>query len=172
MYSADDVQYALENTKVIFSPDRRIDTFGATNFRFYLATELMDSVGDVRVRTGRIAADRPQIVTPDRAARLFLEGFGEQAQQFARMIQTRNVTFLKYGFEIRKSDLAETLVHDSLEAVLDRVSNQIPDSERSASAVIQGVDEGWEICLLKFTFDLIQLSAGANVADFRQRGLL
>src|SRR5689334_9742062 len=172
MYSVDDVQYALENTKVVFSPDRRIDTFGTTNFRFYLITELMDSVGEVRVRDGRIAADRPQIVTPDRASRLLLEGFGDQAQEFAQMLQARNVALLKYGFEIRKSDLSEILVHDSLEAVLERVSQQIPETERSASAVIQGVDEGWEICLLKFTFDLIQLSAGINMFDLKRRGLL
>jgi hypothetical protein len=172
MYSVDDVQYALENTKVVFSPDRRIDTFGTTNFRFYLVTELMDSVGEVRVRDGRIAADRPQIVTPDRASRLLLEGFGDQAQEFAQMLQARNVALLKYGFEIRKSDLSEILVHDSLEAVLERVSQQIPETERSGSAVIRGVDEGWEICLLKFTFDLIQLSAGINMFDLKRRGLL
>ena len=172
MYSADDVQYALENTKVVFSPDRRIDTFGTTNFRFYLVTELMDSANEVRVRDGRIAADRPQIVTPDHASRLLLEGFGEQAQQFAKLLQSRHAALLKYGFQIRKSDLSEIVVHDPLEAVLERVNRQIPETERSASAVIQGVDEGWEICLLKFTFDLIQLSAGTNLFDFKRRGLL
>src|SRR5690242_18208665 len=131
MYSADDVQYALENTKVVSSPDRRIDTFGTTNFRFYLVTELMDSAGEVRVRDGRIAADRPRIVTPDHVSRFLLEGFGEQAQQFAQMLQARNAALLKYGFEIRKSDLSEILVHDSLEAVLERVNLQIPVTERS-----------------------------------------
>ena len=28
MYSQDDIQYALESTKVLLEPDRRIDTFG------------------------------------------------------------------------------------------------------------------------------------------------
>lgn len=172
MYPAHDVQYALENTRVVVSPDRRIDTFGTTNFRFYLVTELMDSVGEIRVRDGRISADRPRIVTPDHASRLLLEGFGEDAQQFARMLQARQAAFLKYGFEIRKSDLSDILVHDSLEVVLERVERQIPEAERSGSAVIQGVEEGWEICLLKFTFDLIQLSAGINLFDFKRRGLL
>jgi hypothetical protein len=172
MHSADDVQYALENTKVIVSPDRRIDTFGTTNFRFHLLTELMDTAGEIRIREGRISADRPQIVTPDHASRLLLEGFGERAQAFAQMIQARNAAFLKYGFEIRKSDFSEAIVHDALEAVLERVDRQIPPSERSQSAIIQGVDEGWEICLLKFTFDLVQLSAKTNLFDFRRRGLL
>lgn len=172
MYPAHDVQYALENTRVVVSPDRRIDTFGTTNFRFYLVSELMDSVGEVRVRDGRISAERPRIVTPDHASRLLLDGFGEEAQQFAHLLQSRHAALLKYGFEIRKSDLSDVLVHDTLESVIERVDRQIPEAERSASAVIQGVDEGWEICLLKFTFDLIQLSAGTNIFDFKRRGLL
>ena len=55
---------------------------------------------------------------------------------------------LKYGFQIRKNDLSESLVHDSLEAVIDRVKNQVPPAELVSSAVIQGVDEAWEVCLL------------------------
>lgn len=172
MYSEHDVQYAVENTKVILSPERRIETFGATNFRFYLITELMDRVNEIRIRDGRIQADRPQILTPDHLARLTLEGFGEKAHQFAEMLRAHNATVLKYGFEIRKSDVSESLIHDSVEAVIDRVRSQLPESERGSSAVIQGVDEGWEICLLKFTVDIIQQSAGGNLRDFRRKGLL
>jgi hypothetical protein len=172
MYSKHDVQYAVENTKVILSPERRIETFGATNFRFYLITELMDRVNEIRIRDGRIQADRPQILTPDHLARLTLEGFGEKAHQFAEMLRAHNATLLKYGFEIRKSDVSESLIHDSVEAVVDRVRSQLPESERGSSAVIQGVDEGWEICLLKFTVDIIQQSAGGNLRDFRRKGLL
>ena len=56
MYSADDIQYALETTEVLLEPDRRIDTFGTTVFEFYLISELMDSINEVRVRRGNIQA--------------------------------------------------------------------------------------------------------------------
>jgi hypothetical protein len=172
MYSEDELQYALENTKVIFSPERRIETFGATSFHFYLVTELMDSANEIRIRDGRIQADRPQILTAENIAKLTLEGFGDKARKFAEMLQSRNAAMLKYGFQIRKDDLSENLVHDSVEAVLDRVTSQVPESLRSNSAVIHGVDEGWEVCLLKFTVELIQQSAGGNIQDFRRKGLL
>lgn len=172
MYSEDDVQYALDNTKVIVSPERRIETFGATSFHFYLVTELMDRANEVRIRDGKIQADRPQILTGENFAKLTLEGFGEKAQKFADLLQTRHAALLKYGFQIRKDDLAENLVHDSIEAVLNRVTNQIPEALRSNSAIIQGVDEGWEVCLLKFTVEMIQQSAGRNIQDFRRKGLL
>ena len=39
-------------------------------------------------------------------------------------------------------------------------------------AVIQGVDDTWEVSLLKFTLEMIEKSQGINVFDFRRRGLL
>jgi hypothetical protein len=38
--------------------------------------------------------------------------------------------------------------------------------------LIEGVDEGWEVCLMKFTMDLIQHSAAGNLAEWKRRGLL
>jgi hypothetical protein len=172
MHSIDDLQYALENTKVIHSPDRRIESFGTTQFRFYLVTEFMDSVDKIRVRDGNVRAERPQIVTPENLSKFLLDGFGEAAQDFANIIESRHAAMLKYGFQIRKDDLSEEVVHDSLETVIARIDGQIPESQRSASAIIQGVDEGWEVCLLKFTFEMIQQSAGINLFDFKRKGLL
>jgi len=172
MYSEDDFQYAVENTRVIMSPKRRIDTFGATSFHFYLVSESMDSVNEIRVRNGSIQADRPQILTPENVAKLSLEGFGEQACKFVEMLQMRNLAMLKYGFQIRKNDLSESLVHDPVDAVLERVKSQVLVGDLSSSVVIHGVDEAWEICLLKFTVEMIQQSAGGNLRDFRQKGLL
>ena len=51
-----DIQYALENTQVLHEPDRRIDTFGSTQFEFQIVTELMDTVGAVPFQEGRISA--------------------------------------------------------------------------------------------------------------------
>jgi hypothetical protein len=48
----------------------------------------------------------------------------------------------------------------------------VEDAEEPLSAVIQGVDDAWEVCLLKFTIDMIERSAGENLGDFRKRGLI
>lgn len=50
MHTEYDIQYALENTQVLHEPDRRIDTFGSTQFEFQLVSELMDSVNATRIR--------------------------------------------------------------------------------------------------------------------------
>ena len=82
MYSDDDIQYAMQMTGVVHEPARRIDTFGTTNFEFILLSELMDSVNQVKVRSGRICAERPMIVKPEAYVEMMFEGFGEQAQAF------------------------------------------------------------------------------------------
>ncbi len=174
MWSEDDFQYAVENTRVIHAPERQIATFGSTSFRFYLISELMDRVNEVRVREGDIHADRPQIVTPDHFARLLLEGFGEKAQRYADQLRERlrNVAVLRYGFQFRKSGVTENTVRDSLDAVIARTTQTVENSGEPLTVVLQGVDDAWEVCLLKFTIDLIEKSAGQNAGDLRRRGLL
>lgn len=174
MLSEDDFQYAVENTRVIHAPEQQIATFGSTSFRFFLISELMDSANEVRVRDGHIEAERPQILTPDHFARLLLEGFGEKAQGYADQLRERlrNVAVLRYGFRFRKTGVSENTVRDSMEAVTARTKAAVQNSGEPLSAVIQGVDDAWEVCLLKFTIDLIERSSGGNVGDFRRRGLL
>jgi hypothetical protein len=134
----------------------------------------MDSVDEVRVRDGHIHAERPQIVTPDHYARLLLEGFGDQAQQYVEQLRERmrNIAVLRYGFQFRKTGVTENRVRDSLEAVVDRTRAQVENADEPRSAVIQGVDDAWEVCLLKFTIEMIERSSGDNIGDFRRRGLL
>jgi hypothetical protein len=166
--------YAIENTRVILAPDQKIATFGSTSFRFYLISELMDRVNEVRVRDGRIHADRPQILTPDNFARLLLEGFGEKAEHYIEQLRERARDFavLRYGFQFRKTDVVERLFRDPIDAVIARTKAQIEGEQEPLSAVIQGVDDAWEVCLLKFTIDLIERSSGGNLGDFRKRGLV
>ena len=157
----DDFQYAIENTRVILAPERQIATFGSTSFRFYLISELMDQVNEIRVRDGRIHAERPQILTPEHYCRLLLKGFGEKAEKYVELLRerTRDMAVLRYGFQFRKTDVTE------------QTFREVEHSEEPLSAVIQGVDDAWEVCLLKFTIDLIERSSGNNLGDFRRRGL-
>ena len=59
-----------------------------------------------------------------------------------------------------------------MDAVIERTRRQVEHSEEPLSAVIQGVDDAWEVCLLKFTIDMIESSSGGNLGDFRKRGLI
>jgi hypothetical protein len=170
----DDFHYAIENTQVILAPERKIATFGSTRFRFFLISELMDRVDEVRVRDGHIHADRPQILAPHNLAQLLLEGFGEKAEKYVEQLreQAQNMAVLRYGFQFRKTDVTERTFRDPIEAVVARTKSEVEHLQEPLSAIIQGVDDAWEVCLLKFTVDMIERSSDGNIGDFRKRGLL
>ena len=174
MLNEDSFQYAVENTHVIRAPEQRIQTFGHTSFRFFLVTELMDSVNKVRVRDGQLEAERPQIIAPGYMQRQLLEGFGERAGEFLEWLQhhSHDLAILKYGFQFKKTAISEETVHCPLEDVVGRLKEEVERRGDPMSAIIQGVDEGWEVCLLKFAADMIQQSAPDNLHDWKRRGLL
>jgi hypothetical protein len=174
MLNDESKQYAFENTEVIVSPQNRIETFGSTVFQFYLVTELMDAVNQVRIRVGRLHAERPSIITPAHYHQVLGEGFGEKAEEFMHWLREHAPDFavLKYGFQLRMSDLQQEIVHSPVEEVVARLRERIDQSEDPLSALIQGVDEGWDACLAKFASDVIQKSAPGNMDEWRRRGLL
>src|SRR4029079_8974880 len=87
-HSQDDIHYALETTKVLREPDRRIDTFGETRFEFQLISELMDRTNEVRIRTGSVEAMRPRILRPSAYREVELEGFDPSAKaRFDKLVE-------------------------------------------------------------------------------------
>jgi hypothetical protein len=174
MLTPDDFNYALENTRVVLEPRHRLATFGSSLLNYYLITEDMDAGNLSRVREGQIQADKPQIINPHHFAKLLLEGFGEKANDYAESISAHasRFAFLKYGFQIRKAEFRTYDVHQALAQVVDNVVQDVTQKDDPFSAVITGIDDGWEVSLLKFTLELIQRSAGDNLQDFRNRGLL
>ncbi len=178
MHSPDDIHYALEMTKVLREPDRRIDTFGDTSFEFQLISELMDRTGEIRIRTGKVEAMRPRILKPEPYREVDLEGFGPDARaRFDKLVERlraegKDLAFLQYGFQFRRGEVHEEVVHDTMDAVRGRVLDAIRVSGNPALAVIEGVDDAWEISILKFSFEMILRSHEINTFDFKRRGLL
>lgn len=178
MHSQDDIHYALETTRVLREPDRRIDTFGETRFEFQLISELMDRVGEVRIRTGEVEAQRPRIIRPEAYNEIQLEGFDASARsKFDRMLEKfraegRDLAFLQYGFQFRRGEVHEEIIHDNIDAVRERVLGDIRRSGNPSRAVIEGVDDAWEICILKFSFEMIMRSHEINTFDFKRRGMI
>lgn len=174
MIEEHDFHYAMENTRVVVQPERLIETFGSTSFRFLLVSELMDEVNAVRIREGRIEAERPRIMSPHHFSKLLLDGFGDSAREYADWVEQNPqvVKILRYGFELRKTDLEQNIVHDPVEVVINRLQDEVAGRNDPSQALIAGVDEAWEVCLLKFTMDLIQRSSGENLGEWKRRGFI
>lgn len=175
MYSEDDIQYALESTNILYVPDRRIDTFGDTRFSFLLVSGLMDDSNVTRIRSGWVEAEKPKIIRPDMYKQIEMDGFGDDARQFFDWLARYGAalqTLLQYGFQFRRSEVTEELVHEPFEAVKGRLVDEVRASGDPLRAVVEGVDDAWEVCLLKFTVEMVQKSHEINIFDFRRKGLL
>ncbi|MBE2179134.1 MAG: hypothetical protein IAE97_01495 [Chthoniobacterales bacterium] len=166
--------YALENTRTHVEPTGLIETFGSTVFDFVLISELMDEVNRVRLRRGTLQAERPRIVAPHHFSKILLDGFGEKAREFADWLEENggDLQFLRYGFQFTKSDLREEVVSGNLEKIIAQASDEARTAEGSRRAVIESVDDAWEVSLLKLAVDTAKRSADGNLGEWKKRGLI
>lgn len=164
----------MENTHVLREPDRRIDTFGVTKFKFTIISELMDSVGKIRVRSGEVEAQKPQIIKPAAYNNVELEGFDQKANEFLAWLKDKGLepVFFQYGFSFRRTEANEEIITDHMANVKDKVLAAAHEKDDPMMAVIEGVDDAWEVGLLKFAIDIIGKSQEINKFDFKRRGLL
>ncbi len=173
-HSPFDFWYALNNTEIVISPSGRLETFGSTVVNYHLLTELMDSANQVRIREGRLQAYRPEIVTPQSFAQQSAEGFGEEGDKYLQWLKEneQDLVILKYGFMLKKEDIRQYVVHDSMLMAIDQVKKNIAEKDDPLSALLVGVDKPWEVCLLKLMVEVTQNSILGNVRDLQKHRLL
>lgn len=163
-----DFWYALNHSEVLVRPEQKLESFGTTSVHYHLVTELMDAADQVRVREGKIHAFRPQIVTPQSFMESLLEGF-EEAQTSAYLDWLRDheqeLLILKYGFKIRKEAISTHVINDRMELVVDKLRAQISERGGGLQALIRGVEEPWEVCLVKLMADMVQRSSALNARE-------
>lgn len=170
-----DIDYVMRHTRVLYAPDRRIDTFGDTRFNFCMVTELQDVVGVCRIRSGWVEASRPRILRPADMVGIEMDGFSPCVSRFFEWMKAQGMAtpaLFKYGFRFSRSDVQEELVHDDIRVVSERVVQDALDSGDPLRAVISGADDAWEVSLLRFMVEMIQQSHEINVFDFKRRGML
>ncbi len=169
-----DFWFAINNTEVVLMPENHLQTFGTTSLHYHLVSELMDSVNKIRVREGTIQSKRPEIVIPNLYDNELLEGFGDEAREYVEWMRGHSQDFfiLQYGFKIEKRDLNEHIVSGNVKEVLESVRKSVTEKDDPSAGIILGVDDPWDVCLLKLMFDLIQKSAPTNFKDIRRRRLL
>jgi hypothetical protein len=168
-----DFWHAVNNTQILLMPSRHLETFGNTVLHYHLVSELMDSANQTRVREGRMQANRPQIIAPEVYARTILEGFGDEARQYVEWLRTHetDVRILQYGYTLRKELYSEHLISEDPRTVAERVEKEVKQRKDPLSAVVVGVDEPWDVCLIKLFWEVIRHSVVANVKDLERRRL-
>jgi hypothetical protein len=118
-----DFLYAAEATRVLHAPTRALETFGTTSVNYHLLAELEDHPGKIRIREGRLQANKPEIMTPERYVKDEFEGFGEMAKLYYDFLKQHEdeMKILKYGYRLKQEAFSEQIVTDSMESVAERV---------------------------------------------------
>jgi hypothetical protein len=162
------IQNAIERTEVVRSPQQSLATFGNTNIYYYLVTELMESANVVR--EGRVIAARPKIVTPSYL--INLDGFSGSAKRFIEMMMEKAPHEAGIFYSYKNEPKEMNIISEPVEKIVAKINQQIDSHEDKLSAIIRGVEEMWDVSLLKFTYELTNKSVHNNVAEMETRGLL
>jgi len=164
----DNIWYAVNQTRIITEPKQTIETFGVTRIRYYIVSEVMDRPNQVKIHEGIISSEKPSIITPQHFAQQVLDGFGEKAREYADWL-SHNGEFIKivqYGLQIKKEEIKEETVSGTLDEVIGRVMDAASNS-RDMSTIIQGVENMWEVSLMKFMEYFIARSVNKNFNELQ-----
>ncbi|MEI6185808.1 MAG: hypothetical protein WCP43_01255 [Dehalococcoidia bacterium] len=166
MEADDKIRSAIENTLVLRPPRQQLATFGITNVYYYMITELMHDVNVVR--EGRVIAARPKIVTPTYL--INVEGFSGQARRYMQMAAEQNPhePGILYSYKNEAGEM--NIVSEALGSILDNINRRIDSRSDPLSAIIKGVENMWDVSLMKFTFELTRNSAYHNFSELYGRG--
>ncbi len=162
------ISYAIENTRIIKPPRQSLATFGSTNVYYYIITELMESANVVR--EGRVVASKPKIVTPSYL--INMEGFSGSARRYIELMAEQNPyePSIFYSYKNEPGDM--NVVSGPSEQVVEKVRKVIEEKNDPLSAIIKGVEEMWDVSLMKFTFELTRHSVSTNVSEMQRNGML
>lgn len=168
-----DFRYAVANTEILIPPRGMLETFGNTLLSYVVVSELMDSVGKCHVRTGRMKLLKPQIITPSAYSEMLLEGFGEEARNYVRWLSEHedDVHILRYGYTLKREPISEETVSRPIEAVLEDAKKDVEARNDPYLALVHGVDEPWDVCLVRLFWDVVGRSTKHNILEMAQKHL-
>lgn len=167
-----DFQYAVENTEIIVEPKGTLETFGNTILNYYLVTEDLDSIKKTKLRIGRMQLLRPQIITPSQYSQIFLEGFGEEAQEYVKSIMEKDeCRILRYGYTLKQEAFSEETITDTAANVIDHVRTDIRSKKDPYIALVKGVEKPWDVSLVRLFMTMVQKSVKKNVMDMTKQHL-
>ena len=165
--------YAAKRVRILLMPSHQLETFGNTLVNYHLISELEDHPGKIRVREGRLEAHRPLVITPH-FSEITTEGIGDEAKAYLQFLKDHEdeLRILQYGYHLKSDNFSEQIVTDRLSVVTERVKTAVLESGDKFAAVIQCVDEPWDVALVELWLREVSRSAGDNISELQKSGKL
>jgi len=172
------IKYAIAQTEILRPPRQLLATFGTSVVHYYVLTEPVylefeRKKEETVIREGKMSWGQPRILTPDYMLRI--EGFSSEARKAFQILakEIPDLAWLLYRMEFKKEFEKMEIVANSLKEVAKKLEEEIDKRGDPLSTIIKGVDELWDVSLLKFIQEMVIKSAHfSQLPDFRKRGLI
>ena len=170
------IERAIAMTRIIRPPRRSLSTFGSTVIHYHVVSQPVyegifeEEHKDTVVRYGLVRADRPQIVTPGYLSRT--EGFGQEASDYLDFLTNRygsEAAGLLYKYK-NEPQTTETVDGDPQE-VAAKIRDELERDDKPLHTVLLGVDELWDVSVMKFIYEFTNQSARSNFEELNERNL-
>jgi hypothetical protein len=178
MSSSSDWHKAIEQTYVVKYPKQHLATFGITSIEYFVVTEPLYTAMDSQkkelegvVRKGKVKAEQPTLITPTYA--MNLKGFSDEAYKYFSQVAHlygANSPGIMYQYNNEPENLE--ILSGNPNEIAHRISKELRDKKNDLSVVISGVDEFWDVALLKFIYEFTASSASFNSREMRGAGLM
>ena len=178
MSSSSDWYKAIEQTYVVKYPKQHLATFGITSIEYFVVTEPLYTAIDSQkkelegvVRRGKVKAEQPKLVTPTYS--MNLNGFSDEAYKYFNQVAHlygANSPGIMYQYNNEPENLE--ILSGSPNEIAHRISKELRDKKNDLSVVISGVDEFWDVALLKFIYEFTASSVSFNSREMRGAGLM
>ena len=173
MNEEEKLSQAIGSTTVLRRPKQALSTFGATTINYYVLSSPAYAESEsceTVVRTGRVIANKPHIVTPYYLSRL--DGFSDEAQRYMRKLLEMygpDVPGIYYTYSNEHG--STDVMPGSIEDVLAKINAEIDERKDFLAAIIRGEDTLWDVALMKFIFEITKTSSNWNITELRSHGL-
>jgi TRAP-type mannitol/chloroaromatic compound transport system substrate-binding protein len=84
----------------------------------------------------------------------------------------KNLKILRSGYHLKSDNYSEQILTERLSVIVERVKQEVINSNDKFAAVIQCVDEPWDVVLVELWLREIHRSARGNIDELQANGKL
>jgi hypothetical protein len=101
-----------------------------------------------------------------------MEGFSSPARRFVEMMAEQYPYEPSIFYSYKNEPGNMNIISEPSEQVVEKIQKIVEEKNDALSTIIKGVEEMWDVSLIKFTYELTRHSVKNNVSELERSGML
>lgn len=170
MLNQKQMQKLFQKIRVVRPPKHRLATFGTSHIQYNLITDVPGLPDRSRLRTGRVTAEKPSIITPQHLKELF-QGFSSEASAYSdSLIKHYGEALRGLEYQFRNEPISSRIELSPPDQILKNMIQEHDRGDYFHQVLIQGTDQLWELSIMKFIVEETMASFATNLQELNERG--